>query len=267
MEVLNTGTDKLIGKKSENTGWLIFNNPDKRNAVSLEMWEAIPSVMRNFEDDPNVRVVIVTGAGEKAFVSGADISQFDKLRSSVETNQAYSKISSQGRKAIKDFTKPTIAMVQGFCIGGGMAVALACDLIIATNDSKFGIPAARLGLGYGFEGAKRLVQVIGPTHAKDMFFTARHYTAEEAYNIGLVNRVTSVEQLEETVQTYAKSISENAPLTIQAGKLAIEESLLSPEERNVTAMDAAIQQCFASEDYQEGRKAFEEKRRPVFKGK
>lgn len=265
--LLNIGTERMVGTIEPPIGWLIFNNPERRNAVSLDMWEAIPAILEKFANDSRIRAVVVTGAGERAFVSGADISQFDKLRSSPEENDRYAAISSGARAALRDFPKPTIAMIRGYCIGGGMAVALACDLRLASEDAKFGIPAARLGLGYGFSGVQRLVSVIGPAFAKEMLFTARHFSAQEALRIGLVNAVTPSEELEKTARSYAEMISANAPLTVRAAKLSVEQALLDPEKRRTQDVADAIRACFASEDYAEGRAAFRERRKPVFKGR
>ena len=266
-ELIDSGTEKLTGRAEAPIGWLTFNNPERRNAVSLEMWAAIPRVLEAFEADPDIRVVVISGAGGKAFVCGADISVFEMERDSVEANARYGQVSGRGRGALAAFGKPSIAMIDGFCIGGGMAVALTCDLRVASDRSKFGIPAARLGLGYNFPGVKKLVDLVGPAYAREILFTARHLAPDEALRMGLVNRVVAAEALEATVRELALSIAENAPLTVTAAKLAIEAATMDPAHRDVEAVEAAVTACFSSEDYAEGRRAFMEKRKPVFKGR
>jgi enoyl-CoA hydratase len=264
---MQTSTSKLIAHKEGAFGWLIFDNPERRNALTLDMWQGIPEILLAFDADPEVRVVIIAGAGDKAFVSGADISQFESERSNSEADARYSALTDAAMGTLERLPKPTIAMIRGFCIGGGLAVALACDLRIAAEDARFGIPAARLGLGYGFEGVRRLVAIVGPAYASEVLFTARHIDAADALRMGLVNKVVSVADLESTARSYATQISGNAPLTIRASKLAIKEALKDPEARELPALEAAIAACFESEDFVEGRRAFLEKRKPRFEGK
>jgi enoyl-CoA hydratase/carnithine racemase len=260
-------TSKLIARKDGAIGWLVFNNPERRNALTLEMWQGIPDVLRAFDADPEIRVVVIAGAGDKAFVSGADISQFESERSNSEADARYSALTDAAFSTLETLPKPTVAMIRGFCIGGGLAVALACDLRIAADDAKFGIPAARLGLGYGFEGVRRLVAIVGPANASEVLFTARHIEAADALRMGLVNKVVSPSELEATARNFAGMIAANAPLTVRASKLAIKEALRDPEARELAALDAAIAACFESEDFKEGRRAFLEKRAPQFKGR
>lgn len=264
---IDTGTDRLKAHKEGSIGWVTFNNPERRNAVSLDMWQGLPVALAQLEADPEVRVIVLRGAGEKAFVSGADISQFESERNSHEANKRYSESAAAATRALEQLGKPAIAMIRGFCMGGGMVIALSCDLRIASDDSKFGIPAARLGLGYGYEGVQRLVEVVGPTLTSEILFTARQFPASEALAMGLVNRVTSVEQLETTVREYAEMISANAPLTLRAAKLAIKQTLQDPARRKLDDVRAAVAACFDSEDYAEGRRAFAEKRKPRFAGR
>jgi enoyl-CoA hydratase len=266
-QAMDLGTDRLIGKKDGAIGWMIFNNPGRRNAVSVEMWGAIPGVLEAFEADPEVRVVVFTGAGDKAFVSGADISQFEDVRANREANEVYSARSASANRAMVRLSKPSIAMIKGFCIGGGMAVALTCDLRVCSDDSRFAIPAARLGLGYGYDGLKALADVVGPSFAKEILFTARQFTAEEALRIGLVNKVVPAAELEATVRDYAAMIGQNAPLTVKAAKMAVREAMKDPERRQLDEVAKAVDACFESADYAEGRKAFMEKRAPAFQGK
>jgi enoyl-CoA hydratase/carnithine racemase len=260
-------TNRMIGRVDGPIGWMIFNNPDRRNAVSSDMWAAIPLIMDHFEADPEVRVIVLRGAGDKAFVAGADISEFEQRRSSPETVAAYERVSQQAGKRLSATKKPTIAMIQGFCIGGGVGVAVGCDLRIAAAGAKFGVPAARLGLGYGPAGVKKLMDMVGPAHVKEIFFTARHFTAAEAQAMGLVNRVLPEAALEAYVRDYARMIAENAPLTMQALKHTVAELSRSSPETDIASCERMVKACFDSADYIEGRRAFMEKRRPAFQGR
>jgi len=261
------GVEKLIGRKEGQIGWLIFNNPERRNAVSLDMWRAIPEVLAAFEADPEVRVVVFTGAGDKAFVSGADISQFEEQRRDSTAEARYSAASGTANGAMAGLSKPSIAMIRGYCIGGGLAVALNADIRLCETGSRFAIPAARLGLGYGFGGIKALIDLVGPSIAKEILFTARQFSAEEALRVGLVNRVAAPADLEGLVRDYAAMIGQNAPLTIRAAKLAAREAVRDPDKRRLAEVEAAVAACFDSADFREGRTAFMEKRAPVFRGK
>lgn len=246
-------------------GWMTFNKPERRNAVSLDMWEAMPSILHRFESDPAVRVIVLKGAGDKAFVSGADISQFETARSSEEANAYYDRMSELASTALAECGKPTIAMIRGFCIGGGLAIAIGCDIRIVTDDARFGIPAARLGLGYGAPGVKKLVSLVGPSYTKEIFFTARHFTATEAHTMGLVNRVVAAAELEGYTRNYCSTIADNAPRTMNTLKRTVAE-VLRGHEADWGMCDRLVKECFASQDYVEGRRAFMEKRRPVFRG-
>ena len=261
-----TTTDKMLSRKEGGVGYLIFNNPERHNAVSLDMWEAASGILEGFAADKDVRVVVLTGAGGKAFVSGADISKFEKERSSKEAIDRYNEIVDKANAAIYEFPKPTIAMIRGYCIGGGVGLALCCDLRICSDNSKFGVPAAKLGLGYGFKGIKKLVDLVGPSFAKEIFFTARQFTALEAKEMGLVNRVVPGDELEKYVQDYAATIGGNAPLTVNSVKVIVGETMKPGNERDLKKCDDLVAQCFASNDYTEGRKAFMEKRKPAFTG-
>lgn len=259
--------EKLIGRKDGAVGHVIFNNPAKHNAVSLEMWEAMGNAMDEFLDDDNIRVVVLSGAGGKAFVSGADISKFESERATKEAVAAYAEVSAASYNKLFNFPKPTIARIEGYCIGGGVNVAICCDMRVCNKAARFAIPAAKLGLGYGHIGYGRLADVIGPSRAMEMFYTARQFSAQEAYDMGLVNAAVKDEALDETVDDITRRIGENAPLTIAAIKAAARELSKVPDERDLKRVDAMVQACFDSEDYIEGRRAFMEKRKPAFKGK
>jgi enoyl-CoA hydratase len=258
-------TENMVAEIDGPIGWMTFNNPARRNAVSLDMWEAIPVILDRFEQDPAVRVVVLKGAGEQAFVSGADISQFEKVRSSPESNAHYDAVSGKASERLIECGKPTIAMIRGFCIGGGLAIAIGCDIRIANEGARFGIPAARLGLGYGAPGVKRLMELVGPSFTKEIFFTARHFSAAEAREMGLVNRVVADEVLEGYTRGYCATIGDNAPMTMRALKRTVGELMLG-ERADLGACEALVTACFASQDYIEGRRAFMEKRRAVFRG-
>jgi enoyl-CoA hydratase/carnithine racemase len=243
----------------------VFNNPARRNAVSLDMWAALPAILDRFESDPTVRVIVLRGAGEAAFVSGADISQFEAARSSPEANVQYEHAVDEASRRLHQCPKPTLAMIQGWCMGGGVGIAVSCDLRIAADNAKFGIPAARLGVGYGAKGVKKLMDLVGPSFTKEIFFTARHFAAAEALAMGLVNRVLPVTELEAYVRDYCARIADNAPLTIHALKVTVAE-LLNGTSGDLAASHRLVMACFASDDFIEGRRAFMEKRRPVFRG-
>ena len=260
-------TPNMIAEKHGPVGKLIFNKPAKHNATSTDMWEAIPVILDDFEKDPAIRVVVVTGAGDKAFVSGADISEFEKARNTPEQVAYYDKIGEVANARLVKCSKPTIARIRGYCIGGGMAVSLQCDIRIASDNSKFGVPAARLGLGYRASGLKILLDLVGPSTAKEIFFTARHFSAEEALGMGIVTRVVPDADLDSYVDDYCRRIAENAPLTMHAAKRTIEELTRLDGKPDFARLSGLVKECFDSDDYKEGRTAFMEKRRPVFKGR
>lgn len=260
-------TPRMIAKKDGAIGWMIFNNPERLNAVGLDMWEAVPAIISHFEADPEIRVIALAGAGGKAFVAGADISQFGETRASSAGVQSYEDATTVAFETIAHADRPTVAMIDGYCIGGGLGIALSCDLRFAAEGSTFGIPAAKLGLAYGAAGTRRLVDVVGPAFAKEIFFTARRFTCDEALAMGLVNRVFPREALEAQTRDTCAIIAENAPLTVMTAKRIVDETRKAPENFDMRYCDQLIARCFASEDYAEGRTAFMEKRKPVFRGK
>ena len=260
-------TPNMIAEKVGPVGRLVFNKPAKRNATSTDMWEAIPVIIDAFENDPEVRVVVVTGAGDKAFVSGADISEFEAARSTPEQVAYYDKIGEIANARLARCSKPTIARIRGYCVGGGVGVALTCDIRIASENSKFAVPAARLGLGYRAAGLKTLMDLVGPSNAKEIFFTARMFSAQEAQGMGLINRVVADAGLDSYIDDYCRRIAENAPLTMHAAKRVVEELTRLDGKPDFHRTSALVKECFDSEDYIEGRRAFMEKRKPAFKGR
>lgn len=260
-------TDGMIAEKDGAIGWITFNNPARHNAVSLAMWQALAEIVGDYAHDDAIRVIVVRGAGEKAFVSGADISEFEEKRSSPETTRLYNETAQRASRALKDVGKPTIAMIRGWCVGGGVSVALSCDLRIAAEDSAFAVPAAKLGLGYEFEGVRKLVDVVGPSFAREIFYTARQFTGQEALAMGLVNRLVPPDWLETYVRDYADSIAANAPLTVASIKTLVAQALEDESQRDLKLCREVVDRCFDSEDYAEGRQAFMEKRKPKFAGR
>ncbi len=266
-EDLDLGTERLLAHIEGGAGWMTYNNPARHNALSLEMQQAVPRAMERFASDDRVRVVVVRGAGDQAFISGADISEFETQRSSSRSRKGFDETFSEATRSYLRLEKPIVAMIQGYCLGGGLATALLADIRIASSDARFGIPAARLGLGYGYEGIQTLVSLVGPAFAQEILLSARRFSAEEAHGMGLVNRVVPKSELAEAVQELAGRMAENAPLTMRAAKFAIRQTQRNPEQRDLDACRRLVEECFRSDDYVEGRRAFMEKRTPAFKGR
>jgi len=261
-------TSKLLMEKDGAIGWIIFNQPEKRNAVSQEMWEQMPEYVNDLASDDAIRVVVLRGAGDQAFVAGADISQFKDRRRNMSDEEEYRRISARGSDSLTNLGKPLLAMIHGYCVGGGVSIAITCDIRIAADDAHFGVPAARLGLGYHYHGMEKLMKLVGPAYTKEIFFTARtDFSAQDALRMGLVNQVVPKAELEGFTRDYAQKIARNAPLTIRSAKTSVDQLLRPHGERDLALLEKLIADCFNSQDYQEGVKAFSEKRRPQFQGR
>jgi enoyl-CoA hydratase len=258
---------KLTVEKRGAVGWIVFDSPARRNAINGAMWRGIPPAMACFDADEEVRCVVFRGAGTQAFAAGADISEFEKNRAERAAVAAYDGLLDQVLHAIQGSRKPSVAMIHGFCMGGGVEVALACDLRYCGRSAQFAIPAAKLGLAYNIEGHKRLIETVGHARAREIMYLGRRYSAEEGLRMGLVHEVFPDPDLEASVEQILKNIEENAPLSIANTKTIIEEFVKSSGAPDVALMRAAMARCAKSADYEEGRKAFMEKRKPQFKGK
>lgn len=262
-----TATDKILTRAGDGVRWLILNQPDKLNALSLDMTVGALEVIEGFAAADDERVLIVTGAGEKAFNTGADISEFEEKRNSAASAAHYSAVSTRMFDALADVEKPTIAMIHGYCMGGGVALAACCDIRIAAEDARFAIPAARLSIAYRVDFTRRIIDLVGHSNTKEILYTARRYGAEEAKEIGLVNRVVAKAELEGFVRDYAATIAGNAPLSVRATKVITSELAKDSAVRDLGRCEALMDACSDSQDFAEGRRAFMEKRKPVFTGK
>jgi enoyl-CoA hydratase/carnithine racemase len=248
-------------------GWIVFDQPAKRNAINGAMWRGIAPAVARFDADRKVRCIAFRGAGSEAFSAGADISEFEAKRSARGAVAKYDGLLDQVLLAIQGSPKPSVAMIHGYCYGGGLEIALACDLRYCGAGAKFAIPAAKLGLAYNVEGHKRLLETVGHARAREIMFLGRRYGADEALAIGLVQGIFPDDALEKQVGEILQTLSENAPLAIQNSKTLIEEYVKSSGTPDAARMRKAMERCAKSEDYAEGRRAFMEKRKPRFKGK
>ena len=260
-------TERMLARSEGGVGWMIFNHPARHNALSLEMWQGIADILEAFALDEEVRVVLMRGAGGKAFVSGADISEFEAQRGNARQKERYDGVAGRANQALAAFPKPLLALIEGYCIGGGLATALAADVRFATPDSTFGIPAARLGLGYAYDSVAKLARIAGPANARDLLFSARILAAEEALAMGLVNRIEERGDIEAKTLAYAQTIAGNAPLSVKASKAALNAWEQGAAAQELAAVEAMVNACFDSEDYREGRQAFMAKRKARFRGK
>ena len=246
--------------------WIVADNPARMNALTAAMWRQLPLCLAEAEANPGVRVIVMRGSGKRAFSAGADISEFESERTG-DSARHYDALNHEAFEAITGAVKPTIAMIHGFCLGGGLAIAACCDLRFADDTAQFSIPAAKLGIGYNPRWVRPLLGLVSGPSVKELLFTGRRFNAVEALSMGLVNRVSAPDQLDAATRALANDIAANAPLTIRAAKLTIEELLRHPENPETARLDAAVKACFDSDDYAEGRRAFLDKRKPEFKGR
>lgn len=258
---------KILAEIKDGVGRITFNQPEKRNAMSVAMWAGMGAALDLFEADASVRCIVLTGAGDKAFVSGADISQFDKMRSDADAQREYSRQTAGGRLKLASFPKPVIAEIRGFCMGGGLGIAMSCDIRIAAEGSQFGIPAAKLGIAYGFDMVRHLVDLVGPAHAHMILMTGERFDAAEAARVGLINKVVAADALAGEIAKLTATLAVNAPLSLYANKRTVQAVLQDRADRDMAGVNAAMSACFDSADYQEGRRAFMEKRKPAFQGR
>ncbi len=258
---------RIIVDKTDGIGRIKLDNQTRRNAMTLGMWEDLGKAIKDFSEDDEIRVIVLSGEGGKSFCAGADISEFEKNRSSEEGVKLYNETVESSSALLKNVTKPTIACIDGFCVGGGVGIATSCDIRLCTDDSIFAIPAAKLGLGYRVDGLSPLVDIVGPSFAMEFFYTARKFTAEDAKFMGYANRVLPRDEFYTYVDDYVKSIAGNAPLTVKAAKVVVKECVKDEADRDYDLCAQVVDDCFSSEDYVEGRRAFMEKRKPAFKGK
>jgi enoyl-CoA hydratase/carnithine racemase len=258
---------ELITKRDGAVATVLFSNLPKLNAMSYDMWRTVPGKFAELDADPQVRVIVAAGDGDRAFISGADISQFEKLRGTADAQAEYNKAVEAGYSAPMHCSKPVIARIRGVCMGGGLGFAAACDLRICSEDSVFRMPAARLGLGYSPTGVRRFMNVLGAANTVDMFVSARKFDAADALRMGFVSRVVPAAELQKVVAEYCQMIAENAPLTVAAAKFSVQQWMKDPAERDLATARKMVDACFASDDHKEGRSAFMQKRKPVFRGR
>ena len=259
-------TDKIITKKDGAIGRIIFNNPDKLNAISLEMWEGFTEAVLDLDADPAIRVIVLRGAGDVSFVAGADVSKYEDERMGEDAQERYAKAGEIGMAALYKSSKISVAAIDGWCIGGGISLAVSCDLRYCSAKSKFGQPAMRYGIGYRYSSLRRLVDIIGVPASKDMLLGGLQFDAQEAYAKGLVGRVLPDAEFAAFIEKTAASIGAGAPLTAKQVKFTLNTIMQDPDVRDLETCEAMFQVCYASDDYKEGIRSFAEKRKPVFTG-
>ncbi len=264
---IDSPSPKLRVDLHQGVARLLIDNGAKRNAFDLEMWRALPPLLAAIVAEPEARVVVMSGAPGLPFCSGADISEFSTVRATSGGGRAYEAANVEAFDAISSCSKPTIAAISGFCMGGGMGLASACDLRVAQAGAAFAIPAGRLGVGYPPSAMRYVVAAIGAQRALEMFFTARRLTAQEALAAGFLSQVLEPESFDGAADALAETIAGNAPLTLRAAKAAIRAAAALPNAPSLDACEALAAQCFDSADYMEGRAAFLEKRAPKFTGR
>jgi enoyl-CoA hydratase/carnithine racemase len=264
---MQLATTKIIAEKDGGIGWMIFNAPERRNALSYEMRLAMLDIFAEFERDDAIRVIIMRGAGDKAFASGIDLSPSEREQLAIAQTADQPAMGERVQLCIEALEKPLIAMIKDFCLGGGLGLALQADLRIASEDSEFGIPAGRLGVAYPFRNVRKLVDAVGGAKAKEILFTARRFSAAEALKMGLVNSVEPDANFEAAVRQAAAQIIDCAPLSVRASKKIVDQVIKDAEQRDMALCEALVEGCRTSEDFAEGRRAFKEKRRPVFVGR
>jgi len=257
---------RIGARKVGAVGWLEFDNPERLNAIDLAMWRAIPAAMADFDADPAIRAIVLTGAGERAFTTGADISEFEAQRGSEAQRDAYNATADAARVGLGATLKPTVALIRGYCMGGGVTLALDCDFRLAEAGARFGVTIARLGAAYRPDDLRHLMAVVGPSAAREILLTGRTFTAGEAKDLGLVNHVALAGAFDAFAADFVERLAGNAPLSMAATKRTIAELLKPPAEQDLAACEAIIARCLASADADEGREAFMQKRKPVFRG-
>ena len=257
----------LVDIDDDGIAVMTFHNLERLNALSVDMRESIPAELARLDADPAVRVLVITGAGDRAFMSGADISEFGERRTEAGARAEYDAGMAATGRAWSAFTKPIIAMIRGYCMGGGVLTALQADLRYAATDAVFAVPAARLGLGYAMSGVRALLEAVGPSWTAEILYSARRLDAGEALHAGLVNRIVEPSALHDETMTLARTIGANAPLTVAACKAALRELRKPEAQRDAETVARMVEACFRSDDYREGQLAFAEKRPPRFTGR
>lgn len=257
---------RLVRDSEGPVRWIIADNQPRHNAYNTAMWEALPGLIAEAEADPAVRVVILTGAGERAFSAGADISEFEEARTGDAADR-YDELNHRAFEAVTNCAKPTIAMIHGFCMGGGLELALCCDIRYAAEGSQYAVPAAKLGIGYNPRWIRPMLSVVSAAVAKEILFTGRRLSTQQAYEMHLISRVLPGAELRAATLALAAEIAANAPLSIHAAKRSVDELSRHPENPDMAELDRLVAACFASEDYAEGRRAFLAKRKPRFVGR